>query len=153
MSRSIYFSAADTPSYMHELMYRYDSPFSCVNDSQLEDKIAGKSAYDLAVENGFQGTIEDWLNSLKGQDGQTPYIGENGHWFIGDVDTGISAGEHSCEHDIISNPEIDEYFNHSGLIDGGDYIDPISREEIDEYFSNQDKDSIMTKEDIDNLFN
>lgn len=29
---------------------------------------AGDSAYDLAVENGFNGTIEDYLESLKGQD-------------------------------------------------------------------------------------
>ena len=26
-----------------------------------------------------------------GQDGQTPYIGPNGHWFIGDKDTGVQA--------------------------------------------------------------
>ena len=27
-----------------------------------------------------------------GQDGETPYIGENGNWWVGDVDTGVSAG-------------------------------------------------------------
>ena len=26
-----------------------------------------------------------------GADGLTPYIGENGNWFIGDIDTGVSA--------------------------------------------------------------
>ena len=50
---------------------------------------AGKSAYDIAVENGYEGTISDWLDSLKGN---SPYIGENGNWFIGDTDTGTSAG-------------------------------------------------------------
>lgn len=29
----------------------------------------GKSAYELAVENGYQGTLEEWLESLKGSDG------------------------------------------------------------------------------------
>ncbi len=29
----------------------------------------GKSAYDIAVENGFKGTQSQWLNSLKGSDG------------------------------------------------------------------------------------
>lgn len=29
----------------------------------------GKSAYDLAVENGFQGTMEEWIESLKGMQG------------------------------------------------------------------------------------
>lgn len=47
----------------------------------------GKSAYELAVENGFEGTLEDWLDSLKGADGAN---GENGQggidgtvWFTG----------------------------------------------------------------------
>jgi hypothetical protein len=31
----------------------------------------GKSAYDIAVENGFVGTEAEWLESLKGKDGAT----------------------------------------------------------------------------------
>lgn len=50
--------------------------------------VQGKSAYDIAIENGFLGSEEDWLTSLKGI---SPHIGENNHWFIGDEDTGISA--------------------------------------------------------------
>jgi len=30
----------------------------------------GKSAYQLAVDNGYEGTIEEWLVSLKGEDGE-----------------------------------------------------------------------------------
>lgn len=30
----------------------------------------GKSAYELAVQNGFDGTLSEWLNSLKGADGR-----------------------------------------------------------------------------------
>lgn len=52
----------------------------------------GKSAYQLAVDNGYSGTETEWLASLKGSAGQTPSIGSNGNWFIGDTDTGISAG-------------------------------------------------------------
>ena len=29
----------------------------------------GKSAYEIAVENGFAGTVEEWLESLKGENG------------------------------------------------------------------------------------
>lgn len=36
---------------------------ACSNNS-------GKSAYELAVENGFVGTLDEWLNSLKGSNGQ-----------------------------------------------------------------------------------
>lgn len=30
--------------------------------------VTGKNAYEIALENGFEGTVEDWLNSLKGAD-------------------------------------------------------------------------------------
>ena len=35
--------------------------------------------------------IENINAALKGEDGKTPYIGENGNWWIGDVDTGTLA--------------------------------------------------------------
>lgn len=57
--------------------------------------LQGKSAYEIAVELGYEGTEEQWIASLKGEDGvpgTTPHIGQNGNWFIGDVDTGVAAG-------------------------------------------------------------
>lgn len=51
----------------------------------------GMSAYDLAVRNGFGGSLEDWFASLKGDPGITPHIGENGNWWFGKVDTMESA--------------------------------------------------------------
>lgn len=48
----------------------------------------GKSAYELAQEAGFRGDVQQWLDSLKGD---SPTIGENGHWMIGDTDTGVVA--------------------------------------------------------------
>ena len=51
----------------------------------------GESAYQVAKRHGFTGTETEWLESLRGQAGQTPYIGENGNWFIGDADTGITS--------------------------------------------------------------
>ena len=50
--------------------------------------LQGKSAYDIAVQGGFQGSEAEWLESLKGT---TPHIGENGNWYVGDEDTGVSA--------------------------------------------------------------
>lgn len=49
-----------------------------------EEDGSGKSAYEIAVENGFQGSEEDWLLSLKGEDGkdgtrlQSPICTKNG---------------------------------------------------------------------------
>lgn len=65
----------------------------------------GKSAYEIAKDNGFSGTETEWLESLKGQAGQTPHIGENGNWFIGNVDTGITSHENDYNK-LINRPTI-----------------------------------------------
>lgn len=61
----------------------------CRGNSGSSSAVIGLSAYEIAKKNGFEGTEEEWLNSLKGQ---TPYIGDNGNWFIGSFDTGVAAG-------------------------------------------------------------
>ena len=38
----------------------------------------GKSAYDIAVDSGFKGTKEEWLDSLRGEPGRTGAPGEPG---------------------------------------------------------------------------
>lgn len=57
----------------------------------------GLSAYEIAVITGATTTATEaeWLESLKGAagtDGQTPYVGINGNWWIGTTDTGVTAG-------------------------------------------------------------
>ena len=37
--------------------------------SNIQIGIKGASAYEIAVSQGFQGTVEEWLASLKGADG------------------------------------------------------------------------------------
>lgn len=39
----------------------------------------------------YEDFTEEQLESLKGESGKSPHIGENGNWYIGDQDTGISA--------------------------------------------------------------
>lgn len=69
----------------------------------------GLSAYEVYLKNGGALSETEWLESLKGEDGKdgvdgapgkdgengengiTPTIGENGNWFIGDIDTGVSS--------------------------------------------------------------
>ena len=61
------------------------------------DGTSGKSAYEIAVENGFVGTEAEWLESLKGQDGKdgqngvTPTISSDGYWVINNVKTNVKA--------------------------------------------------------------
>ena len=50
--------------------------------------LKGKSAYEIACDNGFVGTPAEWLETLKGE---VPKISVNGTWVIGNIDTGIVA--------------------------------------------------------------
>lgn len=72
-------------------------------------ELKGKSAYEIALENGFEGTEQEWLKSLQGE---TPYIGENGNWFVGTLDTGVCAA-----------PDLTEYYSLANLI-------PLTKNEI-----------------------
>jgi len=53
-----------------------------------DGSLKGLSPYELAVQDGFVGTVTEWLESLVGETGTTPTIGANGNWFIGEDDTG-----------------------------------------------------------------
>lgn len=50
----------------------------------------GKSAYEIAVENGFEGTEQEWLESLKGQDGKDGTDGKDGVSVVGATSDGIN---------------------------------------------------------------
>lgn len=41
--------------------------------------LRGKSAYEIAVENGFVGTEAEWLESLHGKDGKDGINGKDGY--------------------------------------------------------------------------
>ena len=67
-----------------------------------EGGLGGKSAYEIAVDNGFIGTEKEWLLSLRGE---TPHIGENGNWFVGTLDTGVQAA-----------PNLENYYSKEDLV-------------------------------------
>lgn len=56
----------------------------------------GKNAYELAVEEGFQGSRREWLASLEGKDGQNGVNGTNGENGSNGTN-GKSAYEIACE--------------------------------------------------------
>ena len=49
-----------------------------VNGTNGKDGVNGKSAYEVAVANGYAGTLVQWLASLKGADGTNGANGTNG---------------------------------------------------------------------------
>ena len=56
-----------------------------------------EQVYDLAVSLGFTGTMDELVELFKGEtgpageNGLTPYIGDNGNWYIGGTDLGVAA--------------------------------------------------------------
>ena len=82
-------------SIQYDTVYAYAQ--SVGYQGTLEEMIAlfkGDSAYQLAVNNGYKGTEQEWLASLvgaAGKQGDSPIIGDNGHWWVGGVDTGVCA--------------------------------------------------------------
>ena len=53
---------------------------------------AGKSAYEIAVDLGYKGTVNEWIESLKGQNGHTPVISiKDGYWYVDGVTTNVQA--------------------------------------------------------------
>lgn len=65
-------------------------------DMQL-NSYRGYSAYELAVLNGFEGTVEEWLESLHGTNGQTTSVNgvqqENGNVNLTGADIPVSSGD------------------------------------------------------------
>ena len=68
--------------------------------------LAGKSAYEIAVEEGFEGTEAEWLESLKGKDGSQGIKGEKGD--KGDSpEKGVDYFTSEDKADFISSVESD----------------------------------------------
>ena len=49
-----------------------------VKGDKGDDGAAGKSAYEIACDNGFEGTLDEWLASLVGKDGSAVAKGDKG---------------------------------------------------------------------------
>ena len=89
----------------------------------------GESAYEVAVRNGYSGSEQDWISSLVGKPGDTPYIGTNGNWFVGAVDTGVRAAAITSYNDLDDKPTLN-----GETIQGNMNIESIPLDSIDELF-------------------
>ena len=75
-----------------QIQAKTEGTFKILDSAVNIEGKAGKSAYELAVENNqpHTGTLTEWLNSLKGPQGDPAKItiSDNDTWVINDVDTG-----------------------------------------------------------------
>lgn len=102
----------------------------------LENAIAqAKNAYQIAVENGFVGTVEEWLASLKGEQGRgitSSEINANGELVLtysdgSTANVGVVKGKNGTDYVLtdtdkteIANIVINEYDSSLMAILGGD---------------------------------
>ena len=61
-----------------QLYLKGDTAWKFISDLSGAQGIQGLSAYQIAVQNGFEGTEEEWLASLKGEKGDTGDKGDKG---------------------------------------------------------------------------
>ena len=94
----------------------------------------GKSAYEIAVDNGFKGNETEWLNSLHGKDGKDGYTPVKGvDYFDGkDGKDGYTP---------VKNVD---YFDGKNGLDGKDGIDGYSPVRGVDYWTEEDKAEIKS---------
>ena len=89
----------------------------------VERGLDGKSAYEIALLHGFEGTEEEWLNSLHGEKGE---IGNSGV-YVGSGEmpencyVQIDPDGEPLSYDVLGNIEaaLDELHNYAQALIGG----------------------------------
>ncbi len=96
----------------------------------------GKSAYEIAVENGFRGTEKEWLASLKGDKGDK---GEDGY-------NGVNGANGSDGEDLSVNDLFDKAVSY------GMYTDDAAgyAQFLNDYFANNIETTVNTIETVTN---
>lgn len=92
-------------------------------------QIPGKSAYELAVENGFNGTVTEWLDSLKGKQGDSGNIISGGDVTINTDDD--SSTKYAANKGLLSVVSI--YSNFKKNVSYGGFFGPITTKTYDYY--------------------
>lgn len=75
----------------------------------IDTIVEGKSAYDVAVERGFEGTIDDWVNSLGGLQGDYNKLVSKP--MINSITIEGNKKLKDYGYDTLSNVELEELFD------------------------------------------
>lgn len=82
-----------------------------------QDRVRPRTVEDLERKYDFNRKFSQQQQSGKGQDGLTPYIGENGNWWIGNDDMGVSASGTK-----VSFTPVETEGHHIGTLTIGDIV-------------------------------
>ena len=103
---------------------------------------AGKSAYEIAVDNGFVGTETEWLESLKGENGEPGADGVTPNLTIGTVETLPSGSDATAtitgdKENPLLNLRIPKGADGYTPVRGTDYWTAEDKAEIQSYIDSQ----------------
>ena len=78
---------------LEKIMSKSNLPDAAIGDYVLHTMSNAGIVFEITGEttDGSSWVVKEKC-TLKGTDGTTPHIGDNGNWYIGDTDTGVSAG-------------------------------------------------------------
>ena len=78
---------------LENIMSKSNLPDAAIGDYVLHTMSNAGIVFEITGEtaDGSSWVVKEKC-TLRGKDGTTPHIGENGNWYIGDTDTGVSAG-------------------------------------------------------------
>jgi len=126
----------------------------------------GKSAYDIASEAGFDGSEEEWLESLRGEQGADGISGRDGasayeiaknNGFTGTEEEWLESLKSDADVSVVTPDDIDALFNEREEQKLEDVLSVASLEEVDALFKNKpvmevEPLRIASLEEIDALF-
>lgn len=76
------------------------------------------NAYDIAVKNGFEGTEEEWLASLKGEKGDPGEKGEDGYTPVKGVDYYTEEDKEGLAKEVLEIVPLPTFVDISNLSNG-----------------------------------
>lgn len=110
----------------------------------------GKSAYELAAENGFEGTEQQWLNSLKGNQGNPGSEGKSAYQLA--VANGYAGTEQQWLSSLKGDPGMDAHTPKRGTDYWTDDDKQAIQNEDKQYIDSKVKDAYAkAKADIEEL--
>ena len=90
---------------LEKIMSKSNLPDAAIGDYVLHTMSNAGIVFEITGEtaDGISWVVKEKC-TLKGADGITPHIGDNGNWYIGDADTGVSA-DHIFKVIVVDGPE------------------------------------------------
>ena len=115
------------PTYVSAYGVAVQHGYIGTEDEWLES-LVGDSAYEVAVNNGFEGTEEEWLESLVGETGKSAYEIAVEHGYQGTEEEWLDSLVGSGIHNNLIDRDLDDCHPISAITGLQDSLDTINQD-------------------------